>query len=113
MLWADSLLDSLLLQKQDSLSTHTYTHLPCSGSAIDDANVRLSQKPEINLRTLQIDFFHIFALHGKVHRSIVSVGNKQRKLLYVAQNLLADTLACAVDADFHSRARQQRRRWTR
>jgi hypothetical protein len=38
---------------------------------------------------------------------VVGIGNHQGEFMHVAQNLLADALAGAVDADLHARTREQ------
>ena len=47
---------------------------------------------------MQVDLLHVLALHAEVQRAVVGLGDEQRELLHVAQDLLADALAGAVDA---------------
>ena len=64
--------------------------------AVDDANVRLPEWP------LQINLLHVLTLDSKVHGRVVAISNHHGKFLHVAQNLLADSLAGAVDADLNA-----------
>ena len=63
--------------------------------AVYDADVRLAEWP------LQINLLHVLTLHSKVHGRVVAISNHHGKFLHVTQNLLADAIAGAVDADLN------------
>jgi len=66
--------------------------------AVDDVDVLLAEWP------LQINLLHVLTLDSKVHGRVIVINNHHGKFLHVAQNLLADSLAGAVDADLNDLA---------
>ena len=79
----------------------TFARLYLARVAVDDADVRVAQ------RALEVNLLHVLSLHVEVERAPVRVRDHERELLHVAQDLLADALARAVDADLDAGTREQ------
>ena len=72
-----------------------------AGVGVNDAHVLSAE------RALEVDLFHVLSLDTEVQLAVVAVANYHGEFCDVAQDLLADALACTVDGNLHPGAGQQ------